>query len=417
MIEERKEQLKNEDESIRMIHEDRPDEFFNEIEQAKSRNTAVLKFKTVKSFYKANHYELKNLTPRTWATFTDKVPSLDEVHKMVEASDSPVQKAIILFSAQSGQRVGILTAITYGMVREALESSESPVSVHVSGDLRDRNGNRINKNRQEYTFFVGRDTIKALKLYVEYMENKGHVFNDESPLFVTDKKYGYRKFGGKKVTGEKVYRPVDASGINTHIQRASIRAGIIPKSVQKTASGNNKYAIYHHCFRKFWQTAMEQAGIAKPWYEYMMGHSLGQLDRAYSRPTVEQLQEAYRRAENYLSVSRANMTDLDNIKKDLLLSVIQQQCQIIGFDCQRIVIAEEKDRGMKLTIDEGIEVLQKEIMDVTLGNKINNNKHKHKIVTEGELTGYLDEGWDLLQDLSSGKFVVKNPMPNGVKSE
>ena len=97
MIEERKEQAKNQDESIKQRHEDKLDEFFNEIEGDKSRNTAVLRFKTVKSFYKANHYPLTNVTPRTWTTFTDKVPSLDELHKMVEASDSPVQKALLLF--------------------------------------------------------------------------------------------------------------------------------------------------------------------------------------------------------------------------------------------------------------------------------------------------------------------------------
>ena len=114
MIEERKEQAKNQDESIKQRHEDKLDEFFNEIEGDKSRNTAVLRFKTVKSFYKANHYPLTNVTPRTWTTFTDKVPSLDELHKMVEASDSPVQKALLLFSAQSGQRVGIITAISNG---------------------------------------------------------------------------------------------------------------------------------------------------------------------------------------------------------------------------------------------------------------------------------------------------------------
>lgn len=109
------------------------------------------------------------------------------------------------------------------------------------------------------------------------------------------------------------------------------------------------------------------------------------------------------------------MTDLDSIKKDLLLSLMRQQCQAIGFDANRIAIQKEKEMGTKLTIDEEIEVLQKEIMDVTLGRKVENNKHEHKIVTEGELTGYLNQGWKLLQETSNGKFVVRNPMPNGIE--
>ncbi len=411
LIEERKEHLTHTDEIVKRTHEDQLTSFFQEYGENVARSTAVTKFKTVKSFYKANHYDLKISIPKSWTTYTDKVPSLDEIHKMVEASDSPVQKALILFSAQSGQRAGVVTSMTYGMLREALEGSESPISFHISADLRDHNGKRVNKNRQEYTFFIGRDTVTTLKRYIEYMENKGHVFEDNSPLFVTDKQYAYRDFAGKETTGDKAYRPISNESLNNTVKRLAIRAGLMKEDGPRMANGRRRYQIHHHCLRKFWQTAMEQAGVAKPWYEYMMGHSLGNLDKAYSRPSLEQLQEGYRRAENYLSVSRANLTDLDNIKKDLLLSVIRQQCQIIGFDAQRVVIAEEQDRGIKLTIDEEIEVLQKEVMGTLMRHKVNNNKHEHKIVTEEELPEYLSQGWEFTNKVSEGKFLIKNPIP------
>ncbi len=145
-----------------------------------------------------------------------------------------------------------------------------------------------------------------------------------------------------------------------------------------------------------------------------MGHSLGQLDRAYSKPTVEQLKEAYNRAEPYLSISRINLPDLDNMKRELLLSVVKQQCQILGFDPDRIKIEKEKEINGNITIDDEIEILQKEILGVTIKNKVNNYKYDHKIVTETELTDYLNQGWEIVKDLPNGKLVIKSPLPQGI---
>jgi len=36
-----------------------------------------------------------------------------------------------------------------------------------------------------------------------------------------------------------------------------------------------------------------------------------------------------------------------------------------------------------------------------------NNHYKYKILTEKELVQHLDEGWDLLKELSNGKLVVR----------
>ena len=65
-------------------------------------------------------------------------------------------------------------------------------------------------------------------------------------------------------------------------------------------------------------------------------------------------------------------------------------------------------------IDDEIEVLQKEILNATMKNKVNNNKYDHKIVTESELTDYLNQGWEIVKDLPKGRLVIKSPLPQGV---
>ena len=415
LIEERKEHLKSDDDMIQHRHEDMLMGYFNEIDKIKSRSTALAYFKAIKSFYNASYLDLKLDTPKEWTSFTDKVPSLEDLKKMIDVAGNPLEKAVILFCAQSGQRVGIITAMKYQMVREALNNGESPVCIHVNGDIQNNRGVKVNKNRQDYSFFIGADTINALKLYVDRMRTLGHTFSGGSPLFVTEKKY-YDKVaskGEKLKGGEKSYKPLDREAVNRIVRRCAIKAGLMDKDGVKTPGGITRYPIHTHCMRKFWVTAMEQAGVAKPWYEYMEGHSLGVLDRAYSRPTVEQLRDAYARTESYMNVSRLNIPDLDRLKKDMMLSLIRQQCQIVGFDPGRIAINKKDEIGEDLTIDQEIEVLQQAILDVTMKKKVENNNHEHKVVTEDDLTDYLNKGWGIVSELSNGKIVLKSPFPNG----
>ena len=43
----------------------------------------------------------------------------------------------------------------------------------------------------------------------------------------------------------------------------------------------------------------------------------------------------------------------------------------------------------------------------TNGGGDHNNRYRHKMSTESELRKHLDEGWDLVKELSNGKLVVR----------
>lgn len=404
LIKERKKHLKSAKEEIVRNHEELLMEHFNELDKSSSRSNSNTNFNAIRSFYKANYVDLKLRSPAKWTTFTDKVPSLEDIKKMIDASESPLQKAVILFSAQSGQRAGVIAAITYGMVREQLESNEKPICINVSADIKAHNGERVNKHRQKYCFFVGRDAVDALKIYFEQMRILGYKFTDESPLFITDRKY--RKFAENK-NKTATFKPLDREALNKLVKRAAVKAGLMDQEGVKTADGKRRFPIHHHCLRKFWQTAMEQTGIAKPWYEYMMGHSLGELDRAYSNPSIEQLKEAYERSERYLSISHINVPEIEQMKKEMLLEVIKREAQMFGIDPMKIKIEKEKIMSSGLSVDDEIQGLQSEILKFTKENR--NNLQDHKIITEDELTNYLNGGWEIVRELNSGKIVVRMP--------
>jgi len=415
LIQERKEHLESKDEFVKKKHEEMLMEFFQEIDARNSRSSAVTYFKGIKSFYSANYLDLKVDTPKNWTAFTDKVPSLGDLKKMIDMAKNPLEKAVILFCAQSGQRVGVVTAMTYGMLKEGLNGAETPVGIPINAEIQNEKGKKVNKNRKNYLFLIGNDTMISLKSYIDHMNMMGYSFKDSSPLFLTEREY-YNKVAEKGETlkgGEKTFKALDRDAVNRIIRRCAIKAGLMDKEGIKTPGGITRYPIHTHCMRKFWQTAMEQAGVAKPWYEYMMGHSLGELDKAYSRPTTEQLRDAYSRAENYMNVSRLNIPDVENMKRDMMLTMFQQFSKMMGFDPNRIVVNREKEIGGKLSIDNEIELLQETLLSATMKRKVENNKREHKIVTQEELTDYLDESWELLQETSNGMFVVRNPMPNG----
>lgn len=401
LIREREKHLKGKSEKVKRQHEELLMRYFAELEErGLARWSALSATTAVRSFYKSNYVPLQIRTPEAWERRTDKVPTLEEIKQMVDASESPLQRAIVIFSAQSGQRAGVITALRYGMVRRGLEAKELPLHVHVPAELKNKLGQNVNKRRITHDFFVGRDGVEALNAYLRWRRAAGREVDDEAFLFVSEKRYR-GKFVG-----------LDEMAVNMLVKRAAAKAGLIPPLKEGTRDKHAESPIHHHCLRKFYQTAMEQAGIAKPWYEYMMGHKLGKLDRAYSRPTREQLKEAYRRAEPYLSISKVSMPEMDQMKKELLLTMWRDQAKMFGIDPMNIRI----ERGKELEAEEEIEAIQNEIKRLRMTQKTyreesdcdgNSRKYESKLIDESELVQHLNGGWDVVKEFRDGRVAVR----------
>lgn len=399
LITKRHKNLESKDEVVKRKHEEMAMAFFNDLSSKRARKTAGLALTAVRSFYKANYTPLQIQHPKIWVTNVDKVPTLEEIKRMVDVSDNALQRALILFSAQSGQREGIIAALRYGMIRKELESGKSPICIQVYAELKNRRGEKVNKERQTYFFFIGKDGIEALNNYLQVRKSLQGDIEDTDFLFVTEKPRSGIYFG------------LNESAINIYVKRAAIKAGLLKKLW--TGDGSRS-EIHHHSLRKFWQTAMEQAGVAKTWYEFMMGHSLGQIDRAYSRPSIEQVRGAYKRGESYLSVSKTSK-DMDTMKKNIMVEMLQNQASMMGINIIDIKIEKQKELGRELTLDDELEAYHQAFKRFTFGsintiknmNSNNNNNYESKIVSEEELVKMVEDGWELLKDLNGNKFLMR----------
>jgi len=396
LIKDRFNDLNNKNVMERRKHEDTAMRFFGLLSKQFARMSSVVQLQAVKTFYKANHATLDMKMPKTWTEHHDKVPTLDEVKQMVEVSNSTLQRAILLVSAQSGQRAGVICSLRYGMVREILEENKHPASIEITPNLKDRFGNLINKHRASYNFFVGKDSIDAIKNYLRTRENTFGKIQDDDFLFVSEK-----PFRGQAV-------PLDQDAVNKLVKRAAIVAKLM-----KVPQRGKRASIHHHCLRKFWQTTMEQAQVPKPWYESMMGHKVGGNDASYSKPTMDQLKEAYERAEYYLSITPTARSEQE-LKKSIFLASLRKQAHLFGIDPAKIRIEKQRELGLDPTKDQEIDALENELAQ--MGEKLQDKpkasastNYQATIVNEEELVPHLEQGWDLLQETNSGKYILRRP--------
>ncbi|MCL5788765.1 MAG: tyrosine-type recombinase/integrase [Candidatus Marsarchaeota archaeon] len=362
---------------VRRTHEDLLTEYFGHLESKRklARNTALVAHAVIRSFYRANYVPLDVDTPESWSVRAERVPSRQELADVVHRLTSPLQKALILFSVQSGQRIGVIRSLRYAMVKDALATDKAS-AVSVPATLRDASGVSVNKRRQTYDFFIGKQAKDALH---EYFSFRGDL-RDADLVFVSTKKHR-----GKPA-------PLDDEQANRLIRRAFVETGVYTASEARL--------LHHHSLRKFYQTSMEQAGVAPTWYEQMMGHVLPRTQKAYSKPSREQLRAAYERAEPFLSLgpqepeqqprdSAAATQDVSNVAERAWEHGVDRGARGVENSLPRVAGRGIRDHG---SASESVGVKPRVL---------------NKVVKEEEVTVYLDDGWEFVGQLPSGKIVVR----------
>ena len=126
-------------------------------------NSAMMWCRVILGFFSANHVTIRGL-PRQMMTTQDDawettfIPTQDQVRRMVETRESPRDKTLIAFLAQTGQRVGVLTA----MKTELIRKFDPHRIVEVPPTFKNPRGENVNKYRVRYKFVIGEDTMQLI---------------------------------------------------------------------------------------------------------------------------------------------------------------------------------------------------------------------------------------------------------------
>lgn len=193
----------------------------------------------------------------------------------------------------------------------------------------------------------------------------------------------------------------------TFLARA-LKAGLIepPKGNIRT-----RYQLHPHTLRKYFDTQIAVAGVQHAFKEYFLGHT-GGLDRNYFRPTEEMLKTEYRKAIPHLNIMSMPTITREEVRGEVISALMGKISDAeLAPISQKLRISPQQIRAMIKRIGErGSEEETEALLETerTVRNgRVNNNHSESKIVTEDELCSYLNEGWDLIKELSNGKLVVR----------
>lgn len=259
LIAERDEHLQSRNELVRRQHEDLLVNFRNHLEKEDglARSSVVTASNVVKSFYVANYLRLEVRTPKSWPATKRKVPTPEELAKMIDAVSTDLARAIIICLAQSGLSLKDFLAVTYEMIKPELDRGVSPLHLNL----------RRSKVMKEFDTFLGENSIHFLKQYLKNVELK-----PKDPLFPVSKRF-----------------------VEYLIKGSSLAAGLKPHvTPHKLRSFFNTYLVL-----SFHGSQSQHIPIV----DYWMGHVLP-YGGAYMVPPVEDQREIYRVHEHAISLPK-----------------------------------------------------------------------------------------------------------------
>ena len=238
LIADRMKTLESTNEMIRRKHEEFVEEFSIMLQdKGYAPNSVAQAVGMIRSFYKANYSELKEVATVTpYTVRASKVPTLKEVKKMCKKADIPT-KTWILCQFNSGLGNTDLLSLRlsnlsseFGTVKTQLKKGIVPIHVEIR---RQKTGERTDS-------FFGPNAIEALNEYVN-LKNRGRIFR------------------------------MSVRSIQQKVKRAAIKAKVATKQVPVTP----------YSLRRAFNTLMKLAGMNEALVERMMGHSIGRVRSAY----------------------------------------------------------------------------------------------------------------------------------------
>lgn len=153
--------------------------------------------------------------------------------------------------------------------------------------------------------------------------------------------------------------------------------------------------------------AESQGKIAHAYRQFFMGHK-GDIEARYTTNKAKlpdelltDMKRAFRESECFLSTIEMQEQD----RKQLLLEMWREQAKLYGIDPMKIKIEKQREGGKTLNADD--EMLA--IKDAIARTKESaDEKYESRLVSdEKELVSCVQNGWDIVKELKSGKVLVR----------
>jgi integrase len=347
-------------------------------------------FFRVNGFKGAKELEVERYhQPSRYRKRPEYIPSSDEIQRMAYSAGSIRNKALILALYTSGLRNSTLRAVLYGDVKDELWNREI-VRVPVTPEMKRVDPGACKGNIPYYSF-ISRETVRTLREYIaQRNELYGSIQNDE-PLFASS---------STNVPPQvRKHTPVKKRSLDEIVKRAAKRGEI------------SKWKdVYPHCLRKAFESALRNAGLDPKDQEFLMGHILpGIQDPYYDSSKTEELRTKY----SAVKFFKTEATDK--------LEMIKAFAQTLGVDKIEVKIQKLRERHSGLDEIEALgRIMRQELGIKPLETKTVRYKRKkdnvengdcaryeNKVISESELVGYLNQGWEIVKELKNTRIVMR----------
>lgn len=304
----------------------------------------------MQSFYKCFDIEIPKL-PRSGNRAQPlekhkKIPTKEDLQEVLSICD-PLEKAVLLVGASSGLSGNEIMRLKV----EDFKNGYDPVTEITTFEL------RREKVGFDFVTFLSREASRAIIAYLNYRERpiktsnnnrlcqleKQRVFADTNYLFIgrripneflETKDDGLRRF--EKLSFTKVYRTIS-------------------EKARKNTPKGNWNLIRAHNIRKYFNSALLNAGCDSFHVEFFMGHTLDDTRAAYFRASPEKLKEIYLKFEPYLTIQKeldiSVSPEFQKLQDDLKTAKAEAERHIVErTELQELRAEQERTQKMLLNV-------------------------------------------------------------------
>jgi integrase len=299
----------------------------------------------------------------------DRAPTVDEIRKLLSHATNIKDRVVTLILLSSGLRIGTLLSLKWGDVDfDYLDVARITVR-RAPGRKFSSRGARGGES-QLFITWISPEAKETLLEYRRYRESKGEEITPSSPLIESDQKAGEH---------------LTVSGFHHRWYRILERAGLDQKSVRF-------HVLHVHTLRKYFRSRC--VGVDPSYREQWMGHKGGYLDESYFKAEEEFHLREYRKVIPYISVYD-NPAQLEQ-RKQALLDFARFQ----GWSSREISEL-ESILGESVDIDDAATKFREFKV-----RSIENGRHV-VIENDRDLVDYLNDGWELVSELDTNKFLLR----------
>jgi len=330
---------------------------------------------------------------------------LNEVKSLILNSPQPYKAALmVMFQGAMGlSEFDQFNQMEWGRMVNSLDDPR-PLRVDLYREKTSRT--RVSK----YYTFLGEDGKRLVK---EWRGMRPET--DVDALFVVFNK------------NDGIWVPLNGRLIGNMVTKIAKRTGLIKPN------GLNRYHIHAHEFRDLFKSLCTLNGVASVASEFFLGHSIDKLGYDKSPQYDEEwFKREYRKVEPKLNLlSNPSGEDLakrlEASKDEAVAEAIRSFARALGIEPTRVRIERQKELGREPTADEEVEAIQGEIRHLVThpyrikgekggdvdSNRNNGRRYETKMIDEKEIVSHLDEGWDIVKELSDGRIVVRRLLDDG----